>query len=791
MRQSRHLRQFPQRLVGRTTRVFSRPPSPPSNRALSVAFLCIILVATASSTQEMPGPLSSAHAALEENGDCDSCHGPSGEVTAQNCLSCHTAIAIRIAEKRGVHREVTDECTMCHEEHGGRDAELLPFDPGDFDHLEETGFALEGRHGEIAGDCSKCHPGRSYLTNSPDCASCHTDGHAGGLGTDCAQCHSPAQSFRNASRAFHKETLLPLEGRHVTVPCSECHWNGQTRGTPTRCYDCHWIRRQDDRNRTELGTQCEQCHRPTSWTAVVWDHATATGQDLGAAHFGVDCDSCHAGGVFDRGVTTECASCHIDDYNNTRDPDHAAAGFPIDCEVCHSPSGPSWEGARFAHSTYPLVGSHTALDCSSCHSSGVYQGLPSECVDCHIGDYNSTDDPDHAAAGFSTDCQICHDNSSPTWDGATYAHSIYPLVGSHVSLDCSSCHSSGVYQGLPSDCVDCHLDDYNGATDPNHQAAGFPTDCQICHDNSNPTWDGASFAHSSYALLGTHATLDCSACHSSGVYQGLPSDCADCHIDDYNGSTDPDHADAGFPTDCRVCHRKSDLSWDNARFAHSIYPLVGSHASLDCSSCHSSGVYQGLPSECVDCHLDDYNGTNDPNHQTAGFPTDCQICHDNSDPDWNRATFAHSTYTLLGTHATLDCSSCHSSGVYQGLPSDCVDCHLDDYNGSNNPDHQAAGFPTDCDVCHNSSDLSWNDGNFNHVWFPITSGAHNGRDCNECHRSAGTYAVFTCTTSCHPRSEAEEDHSEVSGFTYNSSNCYSCHPEGKSALGGLWMKSHG
>ena len=129
--------------------------------------------------------------------------------------------------------------------------------------------------------------------------------------------------------------------------------------------------------------------------------------------------------------------------------------------------------------------------------------------------------------------------------------------------------------------------------------------------------------------------------------------------------------------------------------------------------------------------------------------------------------------------------------MYQGLPSDCVDCHLDDYNGSNNPDHQAAGFPTDCDVCHNASDLSWNDGNFNHVWFPITSGAHNGRDCNECHRSAGTYAVFTCTTSCHPRSEAEEDHSEVSGFTYNSSNCYSCHPEGKSALGGLWMKSHG
>ena len=65
---------------------------------------------------------------------------------------------------------------------------------------------------------------------------------------------------------------MPLEGRHLAVPCAECHLDGQIKATPTRCYDCHWIRRQDDRFRTALGADCEQCHRPISWTAVNWDH---------------------------------------------------------------------------------------------------------------------------------------------------------------------------------------------------------------------------------------------------------------------------------------------------------------------------------------------------------------------------------------------------------------------------------------------------------------------------------------------------------------------------------------
>ena len=254
--------------------------------------------------------------------------------------------------------------------------------------------------------------------------------------------------------------------------------------------------------------------------------------------------------------------------------------------------------------------------------------------------------------------------------------------------------------------------------------------------------------------------------------------------------TDPDHQTAGFPTDCETCHSGSSPTWEGATFAHSTYPLVGSHTSLQCNSCHASGVYQGLPSECVDCHLNDYNSTSDPDHQTAGFPTDCETCHSGSSPTWEGATFAHSTYPLVGSHTSLQCNSCHASGVYQGLPSECVDCHLNDYNSTNNPNHQAAGFPTDCEICHKASDLSWDQGEFNHVWFPITSGPHKNADCIDCHPSTSSYAVFTCTTSCHPRSEMNDKHREVNGYSYNSANCLSCHPNGRHIFGLGPVTSH-
>ena len=188
-----------------------------------------VLVATAAGTppaaaQELgalvsPGPLSAAHAKLEGLKNCEKCHEPGKKVTAARCLACHQPIAERMAAKKGVHRDVTDDCVTCHVEHAGADAELRPLDPSTFDHSAETGYPLDGRHAAIARDCAKCHTTRSYLTARPECASCHKDVHLGVLGADCARCHGTAAPFASATQTFdHGATPFPLTGAHGTAP---------------------------------------------------------------------------------------------------------------------------------------------------------------------------------------------------------------------------------------------------------------------------------------------------------------------------------------------------------------------------------------------------------------------------------------------------------------------------------------------------------------------------------------------------------------------------------------------
>ena len=118
--------------------------------------------------------------------------------------------------------------------------------------------------------------------------------------------------------------------------------------------------------------------------------------------------------------------------------------------------------------------------------------------------------------------------------------------------------------------------------------------------------------------------------------------------------------------------------------------------------------------------------------------------------------------------------------MYSGLPSDCVDCHIDDYNATTNPNHSAAGFPTTCDTCHGQADPNWFQGTFNHTYFPITSGRHAGADCADCHRNPSNFAVFSCLDAgCHPRSTIDQEHDEEPGYVYDSAACYSCHPNGR------------
>jgi hypothetical protein len=79
---------------------------------------------------------------------------------------------------------------------------------------------------------------------------------------------------------------------------------------------------------------------------------------------------------------------------------------------------------------------------------------------------------------------------------------------------------------------------------------------------------------------------------------------------------------------------------------------------------------------CVGCHLKDFQNTNNPNHTTAGFPQQCEICHTTS--NWNATSFNHAStgWPLTGA-LSLQCSQCHVNANYNITNTTCVSCHFE------------------------------------------------------------------------------------------------------------------
>ena len=603
--------------------------------------------------------------------------------------------------------------------------------------------------------------------------------HGNSLKVDCSACHVPNSwtTLADPIGFDHDTTSLPLTGVHGRIDCRSCHASLVfEEPIGTTCISCHV-----DVHEMTLGDDCARCHSSNSWLVdEIPELHEQNGFPLIGVHSALSCVDCHAPGntlAFAR-IGNECINCHQDEYMTTTSPNHLVSGFSKDCLECHDPMGQGW-GAQFTdHDFFPLTNGHAINDCSRCHTTGNFADASPVCSSCHMTEYTASSDPDHGAAGFSTDCAACH-NTGPGWSGSfDHNNTAFPLHGAHTTTACIECHANG-YAGTPTACNACHMEDYNSTTDPNHQTSGFSTDCAMCHDES--AWGNATFDHNNtdFPLHGAHTSTACIECHANG-YAGTPTACNACHMDDYNSTTDPNHQTSAFSTDCALCH--DETAWGNATFDHNNtdFPLHGAHTSTACIECHANG-YAGTPTACNACHMDDYNATTQPNHQTSGFSTDCAICHDET--AWGNGSFDHNNtaFPLHGAHTTTACIECHANG-YAGTPTACSACHMNDYNGTTDPNHQSSGFGTDCAMCHDET--AWGNGTFDHDqdYFPIYSGNHNGEwnACTDCHTNASDYSVFTCID-CHEhdnQSQVNNDHNEVSGYSYNSNACYNCHPNG-------------
>ncbi len=466
-------------------------------------------------------------------------------------------------------------------------------------------------------------------------------------------------------------------------------------------------------------------------------------------------------------------SVEVNEWWARRGPVVPHDSFPGDCRLCHV--GDDWLTLRedfsfdhLAETGVPLEGAHARAECLRCHNdrgpAGVFAARG--CAGCH-GDVHQ--------GKLGMNCVDCHgqENWRPLEPIALHERTGFPLVGAHAAAACWRCHpgaEEGLFIGVDSECASCHGDDLARAQSPDHAAQGWTSGCDECHIPT--TWSGPGFNHATFPLVGTHGTLDCAACHAGGVFAGTPQQCVDCHLGAYQAATDPDHVAAGFPTSCESCHVPT--SWSAAVFDHRSWALTGAHTAASCSACHVGGVFAGTPQDCASCHLDDFNASTDPDHVGQGFPTTCDDCH--STLAWRPAHFGHKGWPLTGAHASADCTACHAGGVYSGLPSSCVDCHLRDYTGATNPDHAAAGFPQSCEVCHNT--VTWRGASFDHS-FPIDVGNHSNLSCSDCHLVPRNFTSFSCTH-CHEHNRAAmgKEHVDVRSYQWLSSACYACHPSG-------------
>ena len=487
----------------------------------------------------MPGPVIAGHADLETQ--CTNCHARFARQRQRDlCVACHENVGDDVAAGTGFHGlspEVAGEetCAGCHEDHLGRDADIVRLDREAFNH-DFTDFPLHDSHQDV--ECEDCHGEQPFHEAVTTCFGCHQedDQHRGNLGESCADCHF--ETTWDDTHFDHEMTAdYALTGGHADISCVSCHVDEQYENTPTTCIACH---REDDSHMGDNGTECQDCHTTNDWKETLFDHFDVTGFALTFGHSGLECEACHSGNKFEEETPDTCYGCHMED-----DSHDGING--TECADCHSTR--DWTDTHFDHARdadFPLNGAHADLDCQQCHMVVVTDSKPpTDCFGCH-----EADDPHEDQLGEA--CEACHGEVEWTLD-VRFDHDLtrFPLLGKHAETECEDCHETEAFLDAPEECVDCHLED-----DTHEKRLG--PDCALCH---NPTdWLAWQFDHGEqtrFVLDGAHDGLQCEGCHERPANEtgdvAVSMTCGECHRSD-------DIHRGEFGTDCERCHSTTSFA---------------------------------------------------------------------------------------------------------------------------------------------------------------------------------------------------------------------------------------
>lgn len=746
------------------------------------ALLGLLLAALPASADDFfqlsPGPLTNAHAELDNTDNCTKCHELGKGVTNFLCLDCHQHQPLRdaIKQKRGLHASFTKDCRTCHADHKGRDSFIVDWGPvggrQSFKH-QQTGFDLTGQHEKVA--CTACHKrklksGRtSFIDVPPDCDGCHKNPHgftSQDLRKACTKCHTPgvAKKLTTADLFFdHAERGgIPLVGKHGQIDCVKCH-EGAKMVKPAAggrtCSNCH--AKNSPHGKAFAKSKCQDCHSvEEGWPKTPFDHDT-TGFPLKGEHKTKQCGQCHK--VAKKKPSPVCQSCHGDPHGKRFDQN--------ECKNCHGLGGS--KKVQFAHEKrtgFALTGSHAQATCRSCHRGNtpkIFEKFETpDCMSCHR--HTNAHNGEFKDKG----CLNCHLEGGNK--GLKFNHLVdarFKTTGFHGELEqagkCQKCHPRNQFRTGKLNCVDCHKDSHNGELGPKCERCHLDTvhfkETVIDHDTQTQ-----------FPLVARHKQTECKKCHEDRHYKNGKLACFDCHEKD-----DPHALRLG--KECAKCHIPDKGA---PKFMHeemTAFERTGKHLEAQCQLCHRLSMPGGVPPKvgwastlppepldrkfptpgkaCKNCHFDPHAGNNGEA---------CESCHTTSSfNEASRAVHDTGAFRLQGTHDVIPCARCHQPRrTLAGLGSQCGQCHRADDAHNNALGEQ-------CGNCH--SQLGWLPARFDHTTtgFPLR-GSHRTARCEDCH-TIGRYAgTPTDCRACHQMETAR-----VADPVHNDAltDCGNCHSE--------------
>ncbi|MDF1543670.1 MAG: hypothetical protein P1R58_01060 [bacterium] len=615
------------------------------------------------------------------------------------------------------HQKLKMPCENCHTTES--------FTTIDFDHVQFTGYDLDGKH--RAARCVSCHDLQDFSEVEKNCSNCHADVHESKMGADCQRCHSSLSWSSFDFQEIHINTDFPFMGKHALVDCQSCHTTlpqGDMMTSRSRCVECH----QTDYLNTAspnhvadgFSTECQNCHRMHSWRPATIPNHEIYFPIYGGEHAGTwnSCTTCHTD-PNDSKVFT-CLVCHAHNQSDMDGEHGGMTGYVYnsdDCYLCH-PDGRARDFREHDAQYFPIYsGSHASewSSCTECHT------VPADrrqfnCLTCHEHRQQEMDGKHGSMAGYGYDSKLCLECHPQGLKGEFTAHDaeFFPIFsGRHASTwsDCAECHNNPNERQI-FDCLTCHP---GNEVEPVHNGmAGYSYDSPTCY-SCHPTGEAGEFT----VHDGTYFPI------YSGRHSGKWSDCIECHADPNDRKV----------FDCLTCHPGSEIDPNHTGMSGYVYD------SPTCYSCHPTGE-AGEFTDHDGLFFPIFSGTH-----ASQWP-DCSSCH-----------------PVSGDNSVFDCLSCHpaaqsnllhgSMSGYTATSSACLSCHPTGLKGT----------------------FTGHDNQF----FSIYSGKHAGRwsDCMTCHTIPGDRTDFTCFE-CHEHNQLDMDdrHSGRPGYIYDSDACLSCHPDG-------------